>query len=131
MLILNPGAVSFGGSTWERVTGVWIDRQAAREVVEWSDLGPHVVMADVPEQRVEIRVRQWMSREDPSSPRPGDQGELVVFTSVSAGDAGRARISATAVVVAVEHEVDESSATRTITMVAVSADGAADPVSVT
>jgi hypothetical protein len=112
-----------------------LNRSAAGEVVEWSDMGPHVVLADVPEQRVEIRVVQNLSGaragESVDAPSPGEMGELVFHTSPTAGAGGRKRIAVQVVVLRVEHELSlRRGAVRTVRFVAISSDGQADPLSV-
>ncbi len=132
MLLLNPRRVTFAASVWEDVALVAIDRAAARLALDWGDLGPHPVFADVPEQRVTIRVVQHVARGDPDGPRPGDEGQLVLHTSPAASDAGRRRLTARAVVTEVTHELSlRRATTRTITLVAVSETGADDPIAVT
>ncbi|MBM4108995.1 MAG: hypothetical protein FJ255_09355 [Phycisphaerae bacterium] len=129
MLLLNPRRVRFGSEAWEDVTAMVIDRRAARTVLEWSDEGPHAVLADVPRQRVGIRVVQQVAREDVSSPRPGDEALLVAYTSPAGSEGGRRRVSCFAVVVGVSHELSLSrGAVRTVELVAVSASGGADPI---
>lgn len=132
MLLLNPRLVTFNTVRWDDIALVAIDRAAGREVVEWSDLGPHVVLADVPEQRIEIRIIQELTRDDITIPHPGDAGELVLHTSPASTDAGRKEISARAVILRVQHELSlKRGATRTITLIAISPDGADDPFSIT
>lgn len=129
MLVLNPRQVTFAGERWEDVTAVAIDRDAAREVVEWGDLGPHVALADVPEQRITVKVTQQVSRDDIDSPRPGDAGELTFYLSPAGTDAGRRRVRANVVVLRCLHEIGQKAgAVRVVEMVAVSSDGAADPI---
>lgn len=131
MLLLTPRVVRFGEATWEDVSAVVVDRAARRKVVEWSDLGPHVALADVPEQEVTVRVVQSLTRDAPDGPRPGDAGELSFDTSPAGTDAARRRVRAQAVVLDVRHELSvKGGATRTVTLVAVSPDGATDPVAV-
>jgi hypothetical protein len=131
MLILNPKQVTFGTVTWPDVVAVSIERRPHREAVEWSDAGPHVVLADVPEQRVELTVVQELSRDDLASPKPSEQAALAVLVSPTASDVGRRRVSATCVIVRVEHEVSaRRGALRTIKLVAISSDGLADPITV-
>lgn len=131
MLVLNPGTVSFNGTSWDDVTVVAIDRDGERVVREWGDFGPHAVLADVPEQSVGVRVVRRLARDDIDGPRPGDMGELVFFTSPSGADLGRRRVRATCVVTRVRHELGgREGATREVRFAAVSSDGAADPVSI-
>ena len=129
MLLLTPRVVRFGDATWEDVSAVVVDRAARRKVVEWSDMGPHVALADVPEQEVTLRVVQSLARDAPDGPKPGDAGELSFDTSPAGTDAARRRVRAQAVVLDVRHELSvKGGATRTVTLVAVSPDGAADPL---
>lgn len=131
MLLLNPRVVKFGGVVWESVAAVAVDRRAQKTVEEWSDLGPYATLADVPEQRVRITVLQELTREEVGSPRPGESGVVSFFTSPGDADAGRRKVSATAVVLDVSHELSlKKGAVRTITLAAVSADGAADPITI-
>lgn len=129
MLLLNPRTVSFGGVEWEEVSAVVIDRSAGRAVKEWSDLGPHVVLADVPEQVVTVRVVQQVARGEVGSPTPSESGELVFHTAPAGGDAPRKKVSARCVVTDVTHELSlKNGAVRTVKLIALSSDGAADPV---
>jgi hypothetical protein len=132
MLILNPRRVTFGSAVWEGVVAVTIDRAAHRAVEDFGDLGPYAVLVDVPEQRVRIGVVQEVARDDLGVPRPGDAGVLTLFTSPTASDAGRRKLSCAAVVLDVSHEVSiKKGAIRTVSLAAVSSDGAADPVEIT
>jgi hypothetical protein len=132
MLLLNPRLVTFNTIRWDDVALILIDRAANREVVEWSDLGAHVVLADVAEQRIEIRILQELTRDDITVPRPGESGELVLHTAPASTDAGRKEISTEAVILRVTHELSlKRGALRTITLIAISEDGAEDPFSIT
>lgn len=132
MLLLNPRLVTFASSRWDDIALIAIDRKAHKEIVEWSDLGPHVVLADVPEQRIEIKVIQELARDDITVPHPGDFGELTFHTSPTSTDAGRKKITTQAVILRVEHELSlKRGALRTITLIAISQDGADDPLSIT
>lgn len=129
MLVLNPRVVKFGPAVWEGVLAVAVDRLANKRIIEWSDAGPHATFADVPEQRIEVKVTQELVREDLAGPVPGQQAELVLHTSPTASDAARRRVSLQAVVVQVSHELSlKKGAVRVIELVAVSATGSADPV---
>jgi hypothetical protein len=131
MLILNPRAVRFGASLWDDVTAIAIDRAAKTLVEEWSDAGPYQVTADVAEQRITIKVVQDIVRDDIAAPRPGDEGALTFYTAPAQSDAGRRKVSTIAVVVDVAHELSlKRGAVRTVTLVAESADGAADPIQI-
>lgn len=132
MLVLNPQHVTFGESRWDHVQVVAIDRAAHRDAVEWSDLGPHVAFADVPEQRITVKVIREVSSDDVDSPKPGETNTLTFHTSPTASDGLRMKITMQAVVMRVEHDVSvRKGAVRTITLTAVSPDGATDPVVVT
>jgi hypothetical protein len=85
----------------------------------------------VPEERVRVRITQELARGDPGSPRTGEQAELSFYTSPTLGDAGRKRVSATAVILAVEHDLSLNRALRTITLAAISSDGIEDPIQIT
>jgi hypothetical protein len=132
MLILNPRTVRFGAAAWDGIASVAIDRQPQRLAEEWSDGGPYAVFADVPEQRTRITVVQELSQSDLATPRPGEQAVVSFCTAPAAGDTNRRRLSATAVVLEAKHELSLTrGALRTITLAAISADGAADPITVT
>lgn len=130
MLILNPRTVRFGAVAWEGVAAIAVDRVPQKTVEQWSDAGPHAVLADVPEVRTRITVRQEPARDDLGPPRPGEQATLSFCTSPAASDAARKRVTATAVVLEVRHEVSAKGTARTVVLAAVSADGATDPVAV-
>jgi hypothetical protein len=131
MLILNPREVSFANDTWPNVTLVAIDRTSTRLAVNWTDNGPHPTFADAPEQRVDVQVVMDVEREDVDVPRPGEQGTLTLVTSPTASDAARRQVSMTAVVTGVSHELSlKRGATRTVDLIALSSDGATDPVTV-
>lgn len=135
MLILNPQGVVFGSVVLDQVTMVAVERVGTRVVVEWGDGGPHAVFADVAEQRVNVRVVQEVDVVV-DAVKPGDQGTLSFVASMSGADAGRRKVSATAVVTGVGYEVGRSAtgtgasprAIRTLTFVLVSGNGATDPV---
>ena len=130
MLILNPKSVKFGAAVWDEVTAVVVDRAASRTVAEWGDLGPHAVAVDVPEQSVRVRVVRGVSAGDIDVPRPGDAATLTFYTSPAGNELRRRRVSCAAVVLGVSHELSQGRAARTVTLQAVSSDGAADPISV-
>jgi hypothetical protein len=131
-MLTHPRTVRFGSLVWDDVIAVAIDRSAHRLVEEWSDAGPYAAFADVPEQRVTIQVVQQVGAEDLAAPRPADQAVLTFDTAPTAAESARRRVTATAVVTAVAHDLSQKrGATRTITLVAVSPDGAADPIAIT
>ena len=131
MLILNPDIVKFAGERMEGVVAVALDRRPAREIVEFDDLGPHVTFADVPEQRVEVVVRQELRAGDLGAMAPGDAGLLELWTGPGASDAGRRKLSATAVCLRIEHDLSRrAGAARTIRFIAISSSSATDPVTI-
>lgn len=130
MLIIRPRGVRFDGSPWTEVSSIALDRGPARAVVEWGDLGPHPTLADVPEVRTTVRIVRRLLRDEPDGVRPGDAGELVFEAAPAGGAAQRRRWTIACVVMRTNTEVDDRrGAQRTIELVAVSTDGAADPVS--
>ena len=131
MLYLHPREVTFGGVTWSNVASVAIERAAARSFVEAGGVGPHAVIADVPEQRVGVTVVQELLADDMDAPVPGWQGTLAFETALNSSGAGRRRVSMAAVVLGVSYRVSRrSGSARTVELVAVSGDGVADPVTV-
>ncbi|USN99749.1 MAG: hypothetical protein H6810_03560 [Phycisphaeraceae bacterium] len=131
MLFLHPRSVSFGSASWDGVVSVAIGRVAARSVVEFGDNGPHIVMADVPEQRVDVTVVQELAGDDLASSSPGDSGSLRFEAASNASGAARKRVSMTAVVMSVKYLASgKGGSQRTVTLVAVADDGDEDPVTV-
>lgn len=129
MLILNPQIVKFGSVVWDNVSAATVDRDGPRQVVEWSDMGPHVVFVDVPEQRVKVTVVRDVSATDIDAPKPGESDALTFYTSPTSSDGQRMKISMQAVVVRVQHEISQKKgAVRSIDLIAVSPDGSTDPV---
>jgi len=131
MLILNPDIVKFDGERLEGVLAVALDRRPAKEVVEHDDLGPHATFADVPEQRVELNVRQELRRGDLSLMAPGNEGLLELWTAPGASEAGRRKLSATVVCLRIEHDLSKKAPARTIRFIAISASSATDPITIT
>jgi hypothetical protein len=128
MLVLGPESVEFEGEVWSGVEAVAIDRTAKRELVEVGDLGPHVVFADIPERRVNVKVVRKIDRSELESVKPGDEGELSFRAGFGRTDAGWSRVSTDVVVTRVAHDFGPDGVRRVVTMVAVSADGLVDPV---
>ena len=129
MLLLNPRHVRFGSLTLEDVFAVAIDRSAHRAVEDWPDTGPYASFADVPEQKVRIRIEQELSAGDLGPPAPGDRATLTLSASPTMCDASRRRLTADAVVLSVTYDLSlKRGAARTITLAALSPDGAADPI---
>jgi len=132
MIIFWPRRVTFGAETWDGVVAVSIDRVGVRAVVEWSDYGPHPIFADSPELRTTITVSMEIMRGVVASPRPGQVAMLTVDISPNTSQSQVRRVTAQAVVVRVTHDLTvKKGAVRTIELLAVSSDGAADPITET
>lgn len=134
MLILNPASVVLAGVEYSNVESCAIDRVAHKEVVEWNDNGPYAVFADVPEQKVEIKLTQRLASNAADQQldrlRPGQSVSVEVVTSLNSSQAQRRRITATCVVRAVRNLVSvgkDPQARRVIELIAIS-DGSSDPV---
>ncbi len=129
MLTFHPQSVSFLSTPLPDVDAIAVDRRSSKQTEERTDLGPHIVFADVPEQRVTIAVTRTLTRDEPTSIKPGAQGQLRFTVAPSSSDALRRAFTVTAVVLSVEHDLSrKASARQRITMLAVSTDGAADPI---
>lgn len=130
MLVLNPQEVMFGAQPWADVTKVVVDRRGVRVAGEWSDLGPHEAFVDVPERRTVIRVSRRVGATELASPALGESAELSFYASANASHAGRRRVRATAVVTDVSYTVaaGAGSGEQVVTLIALSATGAADPI---
>lgn len=132
MLILHPREVSFASVPWKGVASVVVDRVATKVVAEGGDSGPHAVFVDCPEQRVTVRVSMDITDDSIAAPDLGTLGVLEFATAPTGVNAARARVTASAVVTGVVHELSlKKGAVRTVELVAVSSNGAADPVTLT
>lgn len=131
MLVLNPQSVKLLGKTIERVRRVAVRRTPERVLLEWGNLGPYPVFADVPEQRVEIEVVADLERGTLDGLSPGQDGTLEFYTSPTAGSGGRRRVEASVVILSVSDEVEPGgSAQRRVKMAAVSSSGSDDPIAI-
>lgn len=139
MLWLSPERVVWtAGGVEHALTGVAsvaVDRRATRLALERTDLGPHAVFADAPEQRVTLTIDRALDRTPEEewtlaqALLPGAMGELAVRAASSAGDAGGRIARATAVVLSVAHTLSgRRGPVQTIRLLAISPDGAAPPV---
>lgn len=131
MLVLDPTKVRFAGGDLEGVRLVAVDRVAGTELVEFADDGPHVTFADVPEQKVVVKLVRRMATGTLNGPKPGDEGTLSLETAIGRTDGSRSSVSATVVVTKVQHGVTREGVEQTVTFVAVSSSGGTDPVTVT
>lgn len=133
MLFLNPAKLTLLSADYSNIESVAISRLAHHEVTEWSDAGPFAVFADVPECKVEIAITQRLDTGPDQSllgPKPGEQGALELTTSPNASHAQRKKLIAQVVVRAVRYDLG-AKPKRTISLVAISPDGAADPIVLT
>jgi len=132
MLWLNPTHVHLAGQLIGDVTAIALSAKAQKTVIEHSDFGPHPVFADVPEQRAELEI---IHRPGAPAQVPPSLGELVPLSFIVAptgADSARIQFQAQVVITEVEHEFHaKSGALRTIRAIAISSDGAIDPLSQT
>lgn len=131
MLILHPTDVTLLGAPLPGVESIAVSREAARFVTERTDAGPHSVFADAPEQAVEITVLRAIEGPQPAGPIPGQQGTLVFTGALSGADGPARRVSATVVVRSARIELSRrKGAAQRLELVALSTDGAADPIAI-
>jgi hypothetical protein len=129
MLILTPTSVTFATKPISDVARIAIDRRAAKLAIEWSDLGRYATFADVPEQEVRVRIEQTPTPTDLAQPKPGDLGQLIFTAAANQGGVQRTRITLTAVVTSIKHDLDQSGpGKRTLELIAISSSGTTDPV---
>ncbi len=129
MITLSPANVTLGNVELTHVDAVLLSRTADRLVVEHTDQGPHVGFVDVPERRSTFTIRRRVHEDEPAPAKPGDSLALA-FTTAESAAAGRARrVSANVVVTSVINDLaSRRAAIQTITAIAFSTDGVADPV---
>ena len=139
MLITTPANVRFDTLTIDDVTLIAIERSAERAIVEWSDLGPHPTFADVPEQRITVKVARRIARGDLSAPTPGQLGDLSFVVSPQGTAAAAKKHAAQCVVLSVKYDLVSApgastrapGAIQTIELVAISSSGSAEPFTIT
>lgn len=127
MLLLSPTRVRFGGQEWTHVRALAVSREASRRVVDFADEGPHAVFADAPEVTTRLEVRQDVTSTSLESPSPGQRAVLTAQVAAGPGSGRAVTLSADAVVLAVRVEAGGE---RRIELVALSASGAADPITI-
>ncbi len=132
MIWLNPKTVDLGGTILDNVSSVSIDENSSRLVVEHQDDGPHVVFVDVPERKIVVKIRRRVVTDEVLGIDLGDSRALTMRTTDSGGDGlNGAQVTATVVVTDLAYDVDRKrGAELVITAIAVSSDGAIDPVTV-
>jgi hypothetical protein len=132
VLWIDPTNVTLGATPLPGVSAITVDRRAERTTIEWSDMGPHAVFADIPEQRTTIRIARAAGPADPPAPKPGDTATLTFRTGPSRASSGAVAVSATVVILAIAHTTDHTrGTTQTIECLALSTTGAADPITET
>lgn len=131
MVFLNPDIVTLGALTLTNVQFVAIDREARRTALEYSDLGPHAAFVDVPEQRITVRIVRRITESEALPIKPGDRLALALRAAPNLSGAGVRASAATVVITAVESTLsNRGGATQRISAIAISADGAADPITI-
>ena len=132
MLTINPRSVTLLGHALEGVASIATDRTAERLVVERGEGGPHATFVDAPQVRVRIVIRRTVESDELGLFRPGDEGSLRYRAGMHGSLAREVEASATVVVASVTHGAGSSARAieQRIEVIAVSVDGAADPVSI-
>lgn len=132
MIWLTPTSITLGTLTLTDVVAVAIDREAKRRIEEHADTGPHLVFADVPEQRVWVRITRRLARSEALPLSPGDSVSLSFRTAPGASASGGRRVTATVVITDIDHSLSASGvATQRISALAVAPDPGTDPVTET
>jgi enhancing lycopene biosynthesis protein 2 len=137
MLITTPATVRFDTLLLDDVTLIAIESSAERAVVEWSDFGPHITFADVPEQRITVKVVRRIARGDLAALAPGQLGELSFVVSPAGTAAAAKKHAAQCVVLGVRYDLAGSAAGKqpgamqVIELVAISSSGSTEPFAVT
>jgi hypothetical protein len=130
MLLLSPRVVTFGESVWQNVTLVAIDRETSRAALDYGDLGPHPTS------------RRCTGADDADQGHPGTRRRTTLALRVRArsghghalyladrDESAAHEVERVACVESVTHEVSLKRGThRTVTLLALSPDGAADPI---
>ena len=135
-MILHPASVTFADTPLDNVLTIAVERLAAREVVEFSDLGPHAAYADMPEIRTNIILVRRPSPPELTAVHPGDAGELVFTAAGGTSDAARVRVRVLCAVREVRYDFNDGGAgpgaratpRQMLTFIALSPDGAPDPI---
>jgi hypothetical protein len=126
LLIPHPDTLAFDGLALPDALSITIDRAAAREILDWTDDGPHPTFADIPEQRTTITIARKPAPGDLTAPLPAQLGELSFIFSPAGTDAARKRLRAQCVVREVRHDL--ASPRQFITLLALSPHGSTDPI---
>ncbi len=137
-MLITPDIITFGPLTLDNIQYLAVDRAAERLAAEWTDSGPHAVFADVPEQRVTLRLTRRILGQAPASVVPGQRETLTADFAPHSSGAKRRRLTVTAVVTSVDYQFagadaasgSSRSTRQAITFIALSPDGSADPVTI-
>lgn len=129
MLWLNPQRITLNDHELTDVRAIALSRRAHRTALEHGDSGPHTLFADVPEQIVTIKITRSPERHPTPPVSLADAVILSFRTAPNNSDAHASTISAPIVITAIETDFSDRAPPRqTITAVAVSPDGDADPI---
>ena len=134
MLITSPNSVRLGNLRLPDVDTIAIERSPRTLAEEWSDGGPYAIFADVPEQRVTLRIdRRLTNAQVLNAPEfiPGFSATLGCFVAASGTHAHSAELTASVVVTSIKYQLDTSPIRQIITLLAVSASPGTDPIMLT
>ena len=137
-MLIIPDIVNFGPLTLDNIQYLAVDRASERLATEWTDAGPHAVFADVPEQRVTVRLSRRIIGQAPAGVVPGQRETLTADFAPGGSGGKRRRLTVSAVVTSVDYQfagADAASGSarstrQSITLIALSPDGATDPVTI-
>ncbi len=131
MLYLHPTHITLDATPLPGVESIAVTRKAKAVITDFTDDGPHPTFADVPERLTTLTIKRRVPEPDDAfaSVALGDEFDLA-FRAARTPDAPHAlRVSARIVITGVESSVaGERECAQTITAVAVSTDGGADPL---
>ncbi|MBU6411988.1 MAG: hypothetical protein KGS45_00820 [Planctomycetes bacterium] len=130
MFLSSPTRVTFGSLLLSSVSSISIDRTASREAIDFSDAGPHPTFADIPEQKVLITILQYLTSSDFAAPLPSSSATLTIHAKPNDSDSGSLTLQASTVVRSCTHSLNPKGATRTISLIAISTNGATDPITI-
>lgn len=133
MLILHPSTVTLDDSPLAGALAIAVSRRAKSLLTDFADTGPHPIFADVPERLTTITITRHVPEPDDSASSLALGAEVdLVFTAQRTPDAPHAmRFSARVVISSIESAMAESKAlAQTISAVAISASGSADPLTI-
>lgn len=129
MIWLSPQEVYLGNIVLDHVESISINRSPHKSVLEWTDLGPHLGFADVPEQRVDVRIEREIVDSESIDLKPGDEVTLTARRATSASAARVVQITATVVILSVDYTLSKTRGARQrIHAIAISSGGLSDPI---